>query len=90
MAYLQGKQFPLPSRSFGKVIAHRVLDPNSVYVLLAQLQLGRALQLSGDRAGAAHAYAELEKLWKDADASFPPYAMGPLRISVSCMCSNRG
>ncbi len=72
LAYLQSKQFPQAIREFRQVLAHRVLEPNSLYVLLAQLQLGRALQLSGDRAGAAQAYAELEQLWKNADTSFPP------------------
>ena len=39
---------------------------------LAPEEMGRAFQLSGDKASAATAYAEVEKIWRDSDPSFPP------------------
>jgi eukaryotic-like serine/threonine-protein kinase len=56
------------------VIAHRALADFPVYVVLSQLELGRAFQLLGDKPGAARTFSEVDKIWKDADPSFPPLA----------------
>jgi len=38
---------------------------------LARLQLGRALALAGDRAGAGIAYRDFLDLWKNSDPEIP-------------------
>ncbi len=43
-----------------------------VYFPLAYLALGRALEDSGDPAGAAEAYADFIRLWQDADPELQP------------------
>lgn len=72
LAYLQDKQPKRAAEEFQQVIAHRTLADFPVYVALSQLELGRAFQLLGDKANAARAYREAEKVWKDAEPGFPP------------------
>jgi hypothetical protein len=72
LAYLQDKQPKLAAEEFQQVIAHHTLADFPVYVVLSQLELGRAFQLVGDKPGAARAYSEADKIWKDADPGFPP------------------
>jgi eukaryotic-like serine/threonine-protein kinase len=72
LAYLQDHQWHEASKEFQSVVNHRAIDADSLYVALSQLELGRALQLSGDRANAARSYGDAETIWKDADPSFPP------------------
>jgi eukaryotic-like serine/threonine-protein kinase len=72
LAYLQDKQFKRAAEEFQQVIAHRTLADFPVYVALSQLELGRAFQLLGDKANAARAYGEADKVWKDAESGFPP------------------
>lgn len=74
LAYLQDKQPKRAADEFQQVIAHRTLADFPVYVVLSQLELGRAFQLLGDRLSAARAYREVDKVWKDADPRFPPLA----------------
>ncbi len=71
MAYLQNRQPHDAAREFQNVLDHRAIVPNSPYAVLSQLELGRALQLSGDQVNAARAYGEVERIWKDADPGFP-------------------
>lgn len=72
LAYLQGNHPQRAAKEFQRVIDHRVLVPYSPYIVLSQLELGRALQLSGNIPGAARAYHVAEAAWKDADPDFPP------------------
>ena len=72
LAYLQNQQWHEASKEFQQVINRRAIDPDSLYVALSQLELGRAFQLAGDRANAALAYGDAETVWKDADPGFPP------------------
>jgi len=72
LAYLEDKQPKLAAEEFQQVIAHRPLADFPVYVALSQLELGRAFQLLGDKSNAAKAYSEADKVWKDAEAGFPP------------------
>ena len=72
LAYLQDNQFKRAAEEFQQVIAHRTLADIPVYVALSQLELGRAFQLLGDKSNAARAYSEADKVWKDAEPSFPP------------------
>jgi len=74
LAYLQDKQPKRAAEEFQQVIAHRTLADFPVYVVLSQLELGRSFQLLGDKPGAARAYSEVDKVWKDADSRFPPLA----------------
>ena len=72
LAYMQDNQPQQAVIEFHRVIDHGSLADFPVYVVLSQLELGHALQLLGDRAGAEHAYSEVEKVWKNADPGFPP------------------
>ena len=72
LAYLQNQQWHEASKEFQQVIDRRAIDPDSLYVALSQLELGRAFQLAGDRANAARVYGDAEKVWRDADTGFPP------------------
>ncbi len=73
LAYMEGRHYAEAAKEFQKVIDHRALAPDSPYIPLALLNLGRALRLAGDRANAARAYQQAEAIWKDADANFPPH-----------------
>jgi hypothetical protein len=57
-AYLANSQFNLAAKSFEGILQSRSISPDSVYIGLASIELGRALQLQGDRQGAAKAFAE--------------------------------
>jgi eukaryotic-like serine/threonine-protein kinase len=59
---------------FRSVLDHRALEPDSSYIPLAALQLGKVLRRSGDSAGAAKAERQVEDAWKHADPGFPPFA----------------
>jgi tetratricopeptide (TPR) repeat protein/DNA-binding winged helix-turn-helix (wHTH) protein len=72
LAYLDNKQPKQAAREFQKVVDHRLLDPNSLYIVLSQLELGRAFQLSGDQMNAEKAFHEAGKNWQEADPGFPP------------------
>ncbi len=72
LAYLQNDQAAAAIPEFRKVIDHRSLAPDSPYIALADLNLGRALQRSGDRSDAELAYHDAAIVWKDADADFVP------------------
>ena len=72
LAYLQAGRPQDAAKEFQGVLDHRAIMPYSLYVALSQLQLGRALQLSGDRVGASRSYETAAEIWKGADADFPP------------------
>ena len=72
LAYLAANRPDRAAIEFRRVVDHRTLSPASPYVVLAELQLGRALQLSGNRMDAARVYGEVESIWKDADSDFLP------------------
>jgi hypothetical protein len=71
-AYLANSQFDLAAKSFQRVLQNRSISPDSVYIGLAAIELGRALQLLGDPQGAAKAFAEARASWAGADADFLP------------------
>ena len=55
------------------MLDHRALLPTySIYVVLSELELGRAYQLLGDAVSVSAAYRKVELAWKDADPDFPP------------------
>lgn len=72
LAYLQGDRSSEAAGEFHRVIDHKNLAPDSPYIALAELNLGRALERSGDREHAAIAYQDAANLWKDADPDFIP------------------
>ena len=72
LAYLQDHQWHEAFKEFQGVVNRRAINADSLYVALSRLELGRALQLSGDRGNAARSYGETETIWRDADPNFPP------------------
>jgi DNA-binding winged helix-turn-helix (wHTH) protein/tetratricopeptide (TPR) repeat protein len=72
LAFLRDRQWDHAAAEFTRVISQRVSFPTSPYVPLSQLLLGRALQLSGDTAGARAVYSDVAKSWAGADADFAP------------------
>jgi eukaryotic-like serine/threonine-protein kinase len=72
LAYLQGHHWQQASAEFRSVLDHRAVAPDSPYILLAQLELGHALQLSGNQQEAIPQFQQLEETWKHADTDFPP------------------
>ncbi len=67
LAYLRMGNGPLAAAQFQKVIDHPGIVGRSVLGSVARLQLGRALVMSGDNAGARKAYEEFLRLWREAD-----------------------
>jgi DNA-binding winged helix-turn-helix (wHTH) protein/tetratricopeptide (TPR) repeat protein len=56
---------------FQKILDHRGIIISDPIGALAQLQLGRAFALSGDKPKAKTAYQDFLTLWKDADTDIP-------------------
>ena len=52
---------------FQKILDHRAIVISDPVGAMADLQLGRARAMAGDRAGARSAYQDFLTLWKDAD-----------------------
>jgi tetratricopeptide (TPR) repeat protein len=57
---------------YRSVLGHRALAPDSPYIPLAALQLGRVLRRLGDSAGAASAERQVQEAWRHADPDFLP------------------
>jgi eukaryotic-like serine/threonine-protein kinase len=72
LAFLEEKQPVKAAREFQRVLDHRVIEPDSSYISLAQLELGRALQMAGKMNDARVAYQEAQATWKSADPDFLP------------------
>ena len=70
-AYLAARQGAAAALEFQKILSHRAVVRNEPIGALANLQLGRAFGLSGDKPKARNAYADFLKLWKDADSDLP-------------------
>jgi DNA-binding winged helix-turn-helix (wHTH) protein/predicted Zn-dependent protease len=71
LAYLAAHQATEAAAEFQKILDHRgivICDPVGA---LAQVQLGRAYALSGDKTKAKSAYRDFLALWKDADPDIP-------------------
>ncbi|MFZ0792830.1 MAG: hypothetical protein WAM65_03605, partial [Candidatus Korobacteraceae bacterium] len=73
LAFLQAGQARAAAAEFQKIIDHPGIAGNFVLAPLAHLQLGRALAMTGDKAGAREAYQGFLTLWKDADPDVPTY-----------------
>jgi hypothetical protein len=70
-AYLALRDGAAARAQFERILAHRGVDPFSVYYRLAPLGIARALALQGDAAGAARAYAGFLASWPKADRGLP-------------------
>jgi tetratricopeptide (TPR) repeat protein len=71
LAYLQAKQGTEAAAEFRKILDHRWVGLRYALRSWSHLQLGRALALAGDNAGARTAYQDFFALWKDADPDVP-------------------
>ena len=86
LALLRQRNGVEAAAQFRTILAHRGVDPFSVYFKLAPLGLARALQLSGDVAGSLRAYDEFLAAWPKADADLPVLAAARAereRVAVS-------
>jgi eukaryotic-like serine/threonine-protein kinase len=70
-AYLAAHQGAEATAQFQKTLDHRGIVVNDSIGALAQLQLGRANAVFGDRAKEKMAYQDFLTLWKDADPDIP-------------------
>jgi eukaryotic-like serine/threonine-protein kinase len=72
LSYLEARHWEEAAREFQHVLDHTSICPNSPYIVLARLELGRALQLAGDRTGAERNYQQVANIWKAADPDYSP------------------
>jgi hypothetical protein len=72
LAYLEDGNPQRAAKEFQRVIDHRAILPNSLYVVLSQLELGHSYQLAGDHENAKRVLDDLTQVWKNADPDFPP------------------
>jgi serine/threonine protein kinase/tetratricopeptide (TPR) repeat protein len=70
-AYLAGHQGSAAAAEFQKIVDHPGLITNSLIGALAQVGLGRAYAMQGDKVKARTAYQDFLGLWKDADPDIP-------------------
>ena len=70
-AYLDAHQGGAAVTEFQKIVDHRGIVKNHLVGALAQLQLGRAYAMSGDKVKSRSAYQDFLNLWKDADSDVP-------------------
>ena len=63
--------WPHIEAQFQTILDHRGIVVSDPIGALAHLQLGRALDMSGDKPKAKAAYQDFLTLWKDADSNIP-------------------
>jgi len=71
LAYLKAGEGAEAAAQFKKMLGHPGLALNAPIEALAQLQLARALAMSGDKPAARRAFEDFLSLWKQADADQP-------------------
>jgi DNA-binding winged helix-turn-helix (wHTH) protein/tetratricopeptide (TPR) repeat protein len=71
VAYLVARRGQEAAFEFQKILDHRSMVISDPIGPLAQMQLGRAYILAGDKDKARTAYTEFFTLWKDADLDIP-------------------
>jgi predicted Zn-dependent protease len=69
--YLASRKGPEAAAEFQKILDHRAIVGSDPIGALAQLQIGRAYNLAGDRTKAKAAYQDFLTRWKDADPDIP-------------------
>ncbi len=77
LAYRDSGHLGEAAAEFRNVLEHRAKVPDSPYVPLAALQLGRVLHRLGDAAGAAKAERQVAEAWRQADPDFLPLRQAP-------------
>jgi serine/threonine protein kinase len=70
-AYLEAKDGVKAAGEFQKILDHNWVNPVSVFLPLAQLNLARAYALQDDQTKARTAYQDFFATWKDADPDIP-------------------
>ena len=70
-AYLAAHKGAEAAAEFQKILAHRGVVVSDPVGALAQMQLGRAYALAGEKDKARSAYRDFLTLWKDADPGIP-------------------
>jgi eukaryotic-like serine/threonine-protein kinase len=70
-AYLAAREGSFAAAEFQKIVDHRGIVLYEPIGALANLQLGRAYAMTGDRAKAKAAYQDFLTFWKDADPDIP-------------------
>ena len=71
LAYLKMKDGAKAASEFQRILDNSGRGPVSVFLPLAQLQLARALAMTGNAPGAKKAYQDFLAWWKDADPDVP-------------------
>jgi hypothetical protein len=71
LAYLEKRDGTAAADEFRRILAHRGVDPFSIFYRLAPLGLARALALSGDTAGSLQLDDEFLAGWNRADPGLP-------------------
>ena len=71
LAYLAARQGPEAAGEFQKILDGRTIVVSDPIGALAHLQLGRALDMAGDKTKGKAAYQDFLTLWKDADPDIP-------------------
>jgi DNA-binding winged helix-turn-helix (wHTH) protein/predicted Zn-dependent protease len=71
VAYLAARRGQEAAAEFQKILDHRGIVISDPVGPLAQMQLGRAHALAGDKDKARTAYTDFLTLWKDADPDIP-------------------
>jgi tetratricopeptide (TPR) repeat protein len=71
VAYLAARRGQEAAAEFQKILDHRGIVISDPVGPLAQMQLGRAYALAGDKDKARTAYTDFLTLWKDADPDIP-------------------
>ena len=71
LAYLAARQGRKAAAEFHKILDHRGIVISDPVGALAQVQLGRAYVLAGDKDNARTAYRDFLTLWKAADLEVP-------------------
>jgi eukaryotic-like serine/threonine-protein kinase len=70
-AHLKAKQGEQAAGEFKKILTHRGIAKNSPLAALSQLQLARALAMTGDNVAARKSYQDFLAEWKSADPDIP-------------------
>jgi eukaryotic-like serine/threonine-protein kinase len=71
LAYLKSGQGQLAAAEFHKMLDHRGIVGNFVLGAVANLELGRAQAMMGDKAAARKSFQDFFALWKNADPEIP-------------------
>lgn len=70
-AFLAAHRYAEATAEFQRILDHRGIVGADPIGATSRLQLGRALELSGDHDKAKAAYEDFLTLWKDADSDVP-------------------